>query len=197
MAIGAAQSPFAHQDAGNSVIGYGEDSVRHIIVDGYNVIRADPRLQSFERDGLEKARDVLVRTLSSSPRLARDQITVVFDGTGGTRGHVHAHTVGRVRVVYSARGQTADEVIICEAAQLSGRGQVIVVTNDGEVRDRCRSEGCDVSGSENLLEQLPGRTGRLRSRNDGHDDPDPSLSTVKRGNPRRSPRRGGRRDIRF
>jgi uncharacterized protein len=197
MATGAARSPFAHHDAGNSVVGYGEDSVRHIIVDGYNVIRADPRLQSFERDGLEKARDVLVRTLGSSPRLAADRITVVFDGTGGVRGHVHAHTVGRVRVVYSARGQTADEVIIREAAELSGRGRVIVVTNDGEVRDRCRSEGCDVSGSENLLGQLPGKPRRLPRQDEGDLDPDPSLSTVKRGNPRRSPRRGGPRDVRF
>lgn len=198
MAIGAAQSPFARQDAGICVVGCGEDSVRHIIVDGYNVIRADPRLQSFERDRLEIARDVLVRTLGSSPRLARDQITVVFDGTGGSRAHVHGHSVGRVRIVYSARGQTADDVIIREAAALVGRGQVIVVTNDGEVRDRCRMEGCDVSGSENLLGQLPGRPRKLPSRHDEEDDgPDPSLSTVKRGNPRRSPRRSDRRDVRF
>jgi predicted RNA-binding protein with PIN domain len=172
--------------------------VRHIIVDGYNVIRADPRLQSFERDGLEKARDVLVRTLGSSPRLVKDEITVVFDGTGGSRSRVHGHSVGRVRILYSARGQTADDVIIREAAALAGRGQVIVVTNDGEVRDRCRMEGCVVSGSENLLGQLPGRPRKAPAPYEtGDDAPEPSLSTVKRGNPRRAPRRSDRRDIRF
>jgi predicted RNA-binding protein with PIN domain len=169
--------------------------VRHIIVDGYNVIRADPRLQSFERDGLDKARDVLVRTLASSPRLVHDDVTVVFDGTGGTRGHVHSHSVGRIRVLYSARGQSADDVIVQEAASRSTRGQVIVVTNDGDVRRRCQVEGCEVSGSENLLGQLPGRVRRLPRRDE--DDSDPSLSTVKRGNPRRSSRRSGRRDVRF
>lgn len=196
MAIGGAQSPFAHPDARNSVLGYGEDSVRHIIVDGYNVIRADPRLQSFERDALEKARDVLVRTLASSPRLVRDRITVVFDGTGGTRGHVHAHSVGRVRVLYSARGQSADEVIVREAGSLRATGQVIVVTNDIEVRDRCRAADCEVSGSENLLNQLPGKVRRLPAQED-EDGSEPSLSTVKRGNPRRSRRRSHERDVRF
>lgn len=196
MAIGGAQSPFAHLDARNSVLGYGEDSVRHIIVDGYNVIRADPRLQSFEREGLEKARDVLVRTLSSSPRLAADQVTVVFDGTGGTRGHIHAHTVGRIRVLYSARGQSADDVIVREAGASRAGGQVIVVTNDIEVREQCRAAGCEVSGSENLLDQLPGNVRRLPARED-EEDRDPSLSTVKRGNSRRAPRRSRNRDVRF
>jgi predicted RNA-binding protein with PIN domain len=171
--------------------------VRHIIVDGYNVIRADPRLQSFERDGLEKAREVLVRTLGSSPRLVNDRIIVVFDGIRGTRGHVHAHTVGRVRVVYSARGQSADDVIVREARALSGHGEVIVVTNDGEVRENCRAEGCQVSGSENLLGQLPGRPRRLPSAPGDDEDYDTSLSTEKRGNPRRSSRRSRNRDIRF
>lgn len=170
--------------------------MRHIIVDGYNVIRADPRLQSFERDGLEKARDVLVRTLSSSPRLAGDRITVVFDGTGGTRGHVHAHSVGRVRVLYSARGQTADDVIVREASAERARGRVIVVTNDVEVREKCRAAECEVSGSENLLSQLPGKARKLPAREDA-EDRDPTLSTVKRGNPRRSSRRSRERDIRF
>ena len=178
------------------MVGYGEDSLRHIIVDGYNVIRADPRLQSFEREGLERARDVLVRTLGSSPRLAHDEITVVFDGTGGTRAHVHAHSVGRVRVLYSARGQSADDVIVREAGALRRRGHVIVVTNDIEVRDKCRAEDCEVSGSENLVGQLPGRARTLRTQEDV-EGPDPTLSTVKRGNPRRSRRRTHERDVRF
>src|SRR5947199_19155 len=52
-------------------------AMRHIIVDGYNVIRADSRLQSLERVSLEHAREVLVRTLASSPRLANDDLQVV------------------------------------------------------------------------------------------------------------------------
>jgi predicted RNA-binding protein with PIN domain len=171
--------------------------VRHIIVDGYNVIRVDPRLAELERSSLEKAREVLVRTLASSPRLIDDRIVVVFDGRQGTRSHVHTQRMGRVLVMYSARGQIADDVIIEEARRLSVQGAVIVVTNDVHVRESCRAEGCQVSGSENLLQQMPGHV-RPVPRTNEEEDYDPSLSTVKRGNPRRAPRGSRRsRDVRF
>ncbi len=166
--------------------------MRHIIVDGYNVIRADPRLQSFERVSLEHARDVLVRTLASSPRLINDQVTVVFDGTGGIRGHVQSRRMGRIEILYSARGQTADEVIVAHAETLSHRARVVVVTNDVAVRENCRAAGCEVSGSENLLSQLPGAR-RASPGRDEDDEPYGTLSTVKRGNPRRSSKRERRR----
>jgi predicted RNA-binding protein with PIN domain len=172
--------------------------VRHIIVDGYNVIRADARLQSFERVSLEHARDVLVRTLSSSPRLANDDVLVVFDGRFGTRSHVHGHLRGGIRVLYSARGQTADDVIVLEARSLARSAPVVVVTNDVEVRENCRAEGCEVSGSENLLGQLPGARTPSRPMRDEDTDYPSSISTEKRGNPRRTSRRDRkRRDFRF
>jgi uncharacterized protein len=170
--------------------------VRQIIIDGYNVIRADARLQSLERVSLQTARDVLVRTLASSPRLANDRILVVFDGRGGSRPHVHIHRVGRIDTMYSAQGQTADDVIVRQAGVLARTGTVVVVSNDVEVRERCRAEGCEVSASENLLDQIPGRPHKQASEEVSHLPP--SLSTVKRGNPRRSSKRDrGKRDIRF
>ena len=170
--------------------------MRQIIIDGYNVIRADPRLQSLERVSLQTARDVLVRTLASSPRLANDRILVVFDGRGGTRVHVHSHRVGRIDTLYSARGQTADEVIVQQATALARTSTVVVVSNDVEVRERCRAEGAEVSASGNLLDQIPGRMRNAPDRDDSGTAA--TLSTVKRGNPRRSSKRDrGKRDIRF
>jgi predicted RNA-binding protein with PIN domain len=175
----------------------GTGVMRHILVDGYNVIRADPRLQSLERTSLERAREVLVQTLASSPRLANDQITVVFDGAAGVRGHVHSQRLGRILLLYSARGQTADDVIVAEAGALRGRGRVVVVSNDAEVRDRCRAVGCAVSTSENLLGQMPGHARPAWSDED-EDEAAPSLSTAKRGNPHRASKRSrARREVRF
>lgn len=170
--------------------------MRHIIIDGYNVIRADPRLQSLEAVSLETARDVLVRTLAGSPRLAQDRVLVIFDGRGGTRRHVHARRVGRIETMYSAQGQTADEVIVQQAGALARDAHVVVVSNDVAVRERCRAEGCEISASDNLLAQIPGRAPRPPV--EEADDHAPTLSTVKRGNPRRSSRRARRqRDVRF
>jgi uncharacterized protein len=169
--------------------------MRHIIVDGYNVIRTDPRLQSLERVSLEHARNILVQTLASSPRLTRDEVIVVFDGAYGTRDHVHGRSLGRIRLLYSARGQLADDVIVTEAETLVVLGEVVVVSNDLEVRDRCRAAGCKVSGAENLLTQMPGWQRGKQALPDA--EVEPTLSTQKHGNPRRSSRRERRRDVRF
>jgi predicted RNA-binding protein with PIN domain len=178
------------------VIAYEWGAVRHIIVDGYNVIRANPRLQSMERLSLERARDVLVQTLCSAPRLSNDRITVVFDGALGTRSHVHKERVGRLLIVYSARGQKADDVIV-EEARRGPAEDTVVVTNDVEVRENCRAAGCRVSGSENLLDQLPGAASRSPAP-DYENGSVRSLSTVKRGNARRSSKRKKeQRDVRF
>ncbi|HZS93674.1 MAG TPA: NYN domain-containing protein [Chloroflexota bacterium] len=171
--------------------------MRHVLVDGYNVIRADPRLQSIERTSLERARQTLVQTLASAPRLARDRVVVVFDGRDGFRTHVSAHHVGRVEVLYSARGQLADDVIIDQARELTGRGAVVVVTNDQDVRRQCAAVGCDVTGSENLLSQVPGRRARTGAPEIDDDDRVPTLSTTKRGNPRRTGKRAKNREFRF
>jgi predicted RNA-binding protein with PIN domain len=99
--------------------------------------------------------------------------------------------------MFSARGQSADDVIVDEASSLARTGRVIVVSNDLEVRERCRAVGCEVSGSENLLQQMPGTTRRAAQSVD-EDDDEPSLSTIKRGNPRRLPKKSRRpRDVRF
>ncbi|MGI8824700.1 MAG: NYN domain-containing protein [Chloroflexota bacterium] len=171
--------------------------MRYILVDGYNVIRADPRLQALESVSLERARTVLVQTLASSPRLVGDEIVVVFDGTGGTRTHVHVHRHGRVLMLFSARGQSADDVIVAQAQQLSRRGKVVVVSNDVDVRENSRANGAEVSGSENLLTQMPGRRQRTEGQSDSEDGRERSLSTRKHGNPRRASKRSRRNDVRF
>jgi predicted RNA-binding protein with PIN domain len=198
MAIGNSPGRHLSITATFMAIESGKGAVRHIIVDGYNVIRADARLLSLERVSLEHAREVLVRTIASSPRLANDQITVVFDGARGGRRHVHAHRMGRVEVAYSAWGQTADDVIVKQARDLAGARTVVVVSNDREVREQCRAAGCEVSGSENLLSQLPGTPTRQRRLDSEDEEPRGTLSTHKRGNPRRASKRSKRsRDIRF
>ncbi|GAC1320141.1 MAG: hypothetical protein NVS2B16_03850 [Chloroflexota bacterium] len=169
--------------------------MRYILVDGYNVIRGDPRLQAMERVNLEQARNLLVQILASSPRLAHDHIVVVFDGADGSRSHVHSQRRGRVEMLYSARGQQADDVIVSYARDLAPKEKVVVVSNDVEVRESSRAAGADISGTDNLLNQMPGST---RQRFAGHDDDERgTLSTRKRGNPRRSSKKARQRDIRF
>ncbi len=112
---------------------------RVTIVDGYNVIRCDPTLANLERRSLELAREALVRRLAVDARLAKDEVIVVFDGAQGGRSFEHGERRGRVRVVYSRFGESADEVI--KRLVTTTAGDVRVISNDRELRDFASAYG--------------------------------------------------------
>lgn len=108
---------------------------RHLIVDGYNVIRqTQPYLDIAMRDDWEQARDALVADVAAS--VAGDcHATVVFDGTAnplssGTPSHVHG-----VRVIFSPYGLTADSVVERIARDSREHAEVVeVVTSDAQTQ---------------------------------------------------------------
>lgn len=112
---------------------------RHTIVDGYNVIRRHPTLAQMERQNMALARDALVSRLNNDPSLRRDAITVVFDGAKGGLAREHASQKGKVRVVYSRLGESADDVI--KRLVEESTGEVRVISNDRELRDHASARG--------------------------------------------------------
>jgi predicted RNA-binding protein with PIN domain len=164
---------------------------RQVLIDGYNVILADPNLSRLHRESMETARDALVRSVSGSSRFLGDAVTIVFDGPGRQT----QHRVGHVTVTYSSTGSKADDVIKARAAAARDPQSVVVVTNDRDIRDYCSLLGCTITGSENLLDQValppkikPNR--RPAPDNAGEAaEPRATLSTVKKGNSKRLPKK--------
>ena len=112
----------------------------HLIIDGYNLIRQSPWLSLLDARDLEEGREALLRTLADY-RQSRPQhkITVVFDGWqgGGLR---ESRDVRRgVGVVYSRRGERADEVIKRLLAR-EGR-RAVMVSSDRELQDFADRKG--------------------------------------------------------
>jgi predicted RNA-binding protein with PIN domain len=172
--------------------------MRHIVIDGYNVIRSDPTFVRIEQQSMEDARGALLNLVNSSPRLARDDITVVFDGSGN-RTFANGYRLGRVKAIFSPLGQSADDVIKEQARNARHPESLVVVTNDNDIRSYCEGLGCTVSRSENMLEQLPGQK-RRTSRPRQHDEEDGNAvtGTKKKGNPRKLSKRARRdHDYRF
>lgn len=102
-----------------------------ILVDGYNVIHALPYLSTLLRESLEAAREELVSWLLLLSDLGEVQVLVVFDGAGKGRPAVEEEEKGRLRVLYSRRGQSADALIEELSRRLSSTFlQVTVVTAD-------------------------------------------------------------------
>jgi len=127
----------------------------HVIVDGYNVIHASPRLSALERGDLEKGRDALIHDLARYRDLKRHKVTVVFDGhhaialptSAGRRS-----TVRGVSVVFSRHGQEADD-IIRETCAREG-SSAVVVTGDGALAASCARYGAVVIAPAEFEERL-------------------------------------------
>ena len=170
--------------------------MRRVIVDGYNVINSDEALSRLQQQSLDAARHGLIIRLCQAQRLRYDEVTVVFDGWRTGAGHQSTARMHGVRVVFSPRGERADEVIKRLVQTASDPSAVVVVSNDRELRVQCDQGGAQGSGSENLMRQAtPARRPRqppsvIKAKDE--DDEDTSrrrdVSPSKKGPARRLPK---------
>jgi predicted RNA-binding protein with PIN domain len=119
----------------------------HLIVDGYNVTK-----RGFGEVSLEQQRSRLVNGLGGIAAQTRVEITVVFDGAERVVGLPPAPR--GVRVLFSKKGETADELIRrLVRAEPPGR-PLVVVSSDREVADGVRRHGAYPLGADALLRRL-------------------------------------------
>ncbi|TMM39605.1 MAG: hypothetical protein E6F99_05115 [Actinobacteria bacterium] len=119
----------------------------HLIVDGYNVTKT-----GFPEIPLEQQRNRLVGGLGGLAAQTRAEITAVFDGAERVVGLPPAPR--GVRVLFSHKGETADELIRrLVRAEPAGR-PIIVISSDREVADGVRRHGAYPLSSSTLLRRL-------------------------------------------
>jgi predicted RNA-binding protein with PIN domain len=119
----------------------------HLIIDGYNVTK-----RGFGDLSLEQQRSRLVAALAGIAAQSGAETTVVFDGAeklnavpGIPRG---------LRVLFSRKGETADELIrALVRAEPPGR-PVVVISSDREVADGVRRHGAYPLSSDTLLRRI-------------------------------------------
>jgi predicted RNA-binding protein with PIN domain len=110
-----------------------------IAIDAYNVIHQDADSKSQARVGLANARERLIKNLVSFNEKRGHQIYCVFDGREGLNRQETRITVGSVTVIYSAIGESADDVI---KALAQGEGaNLLVVTSDREIAQHVEQQG--------------------------------------------------------
>jgi predicted RNA-binding protein with PIN domain len=149
-----------------------------IIVDGYNFIGKQRGL----RGDIEQARERLIADLARYHRAKDIAVTVVFDGTRAGWGGEHGEARAGVQVVFSAHGETADDVIARMAAELGNRA--VVVSSDRAVARATLAAGgvaLSISEFERRLHEALAPPGADKDA----DEDDPAPRGDKRGNPRR------------
>lgn len=158
----------------------------HLIIDGYNLIRQSPALQLIDARDLEAGREALLQRLAAYRRTRpQHKITVVFDGwqAGGATETRDRHQ-GMV-IIYSRRGERADEVIKRLLAQ--ERDRAVIVSSDRELRNFADQVGATWITAPNfelahLLDAGPGLTQEAY-------DPEPLRGPQKKGPARRLSKR--------
>lgn len=120
----------------------------HLLVDGYNVTKA-----GYGGLTLEAQRARLVTGLAALAARTGAEVTCVFDGADPPT-YAAVPSPRNVRVLFSAAGETADELIRqLVRAEPAGR-PVVVVSSDREVADGVRLAGARAVPSAALLRRL-------------------------------------------
>jgi predicted RNA-binding protein with PIN domain len=117
----------------------------HIFIDGYNFLWASGEHRPEAIHNFQEARDHMIQRLAGHPRLARHQVNIVFDAHKTETDWTTSETTGGIEVVYSRRGQEADDVLKDYAREF--REAAVIVSSDREVARYAEKKGCGVLGA--------------------------------------------------
>ena len=132
----------------------------YLIVDGYNVIGALDRYAPAATGGLDESRELLVNDALKAAGWTGRRIVVVFDAHGGSDPErTELRAGGVVRVIYSAPGDSADDVIERLLGNLDG--SATVYTGDFALQRTALARGVSRATPREfaaLLDELPATT---------------------------------------
>ena len=137
-----------------------------ILVDGYSLHHwpelelapGKPRHSFYARDALVS---VLTQTIRMPP--ATSPVTVIFDGGGAPPGTPKNESAkSGIEVLYSKKGQTADQVIERVSHLMKPYGEVMAVTNDYAERETVISLGGSACSCENFIRMIDENVGGMQ-----------------------------------
>lgn len=139
--------------------------MRHVIVDGYNVLHADAGYQRLAERDIDAARARLVEDVAGWTA-GEGRAFVVFDGAANPISTGRPHHVAGVAVIFSPAGVDADSVIESLAHRFRSEGHtVIVATSDAETQNAVMGSGAVRMSSAELAREL--RQSREETRTHG------------------------------
>ena len=159
---------------------------KHLIVDGYNLLGARGQVGRVGGADTESVREQLLWDLSRYRQRKPHAITVVFDGWQQGMGSERREHRAGLHVIYSRRGERADQVIQRLAEEYGS--ECAVVSSDREVADFSKARGAFVIGAVEF-------EGRLHLREEKDERSPRGLE--KKGNPKKLPKAVRKRNRRL
>ncbi len=133
-----------------------------LIVDGYNIIHADPGLASLLERDLESAREGLLAGLRPMQDQGMYDIVVVFDSSNREVQQATLEEIGGIEVAFTAAGQSADAFVERLVRRLAKQGTVIVATDDRQLQFVVQGYGAVIKTSETLRGEMADVTVEIR-----------------------------------
>jgi uncharacterized protein len=160
----------------------------HLIIDGYNLLALTGRIGAGTSLHSEMARESFLRDLASYRQRKSHAITVVFDGwQQGWGTEQREHRLG-LEIIFSRRGEKADQVIQRLAAEFGSA--CAVVSSDREIINVAKVHGAFVMKAQEFIGKLQESSSLSLPHKEldiGNDLP-PKRGSEKRGNPRKLPK---------
>jgi hypothetical protein len=125
-----------------------------ILVDGYSLLHNWPELARGRARHSAAARDELIARLTLYQDASGIPVTIFFDGAGKATGKLTAESSTPVEVLYSRKGQTADQMIERAVYRFGPYGEVLAVTDDHAERDTVISLGGSASSCWSFIEAV-------------------------------------------
>ena len=126
-----------------------------VLVDGYSLLHHWPELAPGRARHSFHARDALVAALTQFQDSSGTPVTLIFDGGGAPPDTPKNETAKHgIEVLFSKKGQTADQIIERVAHLMKPYGEVLAVTNDYAERETVISLGGSACSCENFLDML-------------------------------------------
>ena len=126
----------------------------HLIIDGYNVMHALPMEKEWPGKASKDRRSFFVEKVRTYLGARNHRATLVFDGAKGGDDMGGHETHGRLEVLYSRRGEEADDVIKQMIEESGNPREVLVVSSDKGISGFVRSLGASVAGAHELVQRL-------------------------------------------
>jgi predicted RNA-binding protein with PIN domain len=118
-----------------------------ILIDGYNVAKLGwPALE------LDEQREHSIKGTENMAKRWNIGMTIVFDGAS-VEG-AHSSTRRKVRITYSPKGVSADDVLRAEVAGVDSTKPVVIVTNDRAIITDVVAQGANTISSDDFLALL-------------------------------------------
>ncbi|MBI5583204.1 MAG: NYN domain-containing protein [Deltaproteobacteria bacterium] len=126
-----------------------------ILIDGYNLIRNFPPLARTEQQDFSRGREMLLKWLAAYRQEHPGTILVVFDGAQGGGYQEERDLFRGIQVIYSPRGQTADDII--KGLITFRAANTLVVSSDRELAEFCRVRGSGTIGAREFAGRIQKR----------------------------------------